>query len=665
MRYGDYVGAFTVAHASLCIREHDQLASTGTYFLQVGLELLQQFVVRRHGYDRHVAVHQGQRAMLELSGRIGFGVDVGDFLELQGTFHCHRELSATAEEQGVVLVGEQLGGFLDDCIHRQGFTQTGRQATQFFDQFGFDTGFQGATHLAQGQGQQHQRHQLGGECLGRRHTDFRPGLGQQGQVGLTHQRADTDVADRQATEETQLLGIAQRGQGVCGFTRLRDRDKQGVGLYHDLAVAELAGDFDLARNTCQAFQPVTGNHAGVVAGAAGDDLYIAHLGKQLGGLRTERLDQHMILAQTAFQGALHHSWLLVDFLEHEVAVFTFVGCFRTFVILHGFTLDLSTGYIPDGDLVAADFGDVAFFQVHEAVGDLAQGQLVGGQEVLAMAKADHQRAAATGGQQAVRLMRADHSQAVGAMQLLDCRLQGIGQVRHGFQGVVQQVDDDFGVGLGAEHIAQALELLAQFFMVLDDTVVHHRQLLTGEMRVSIPFGRCTVSCPAGVGNAQVADQRLSGNGRFQFADLADSTTALQVALLGIDGQSSAVVATVFKALEAFDQNGSDITFGDGTNDSTHYSCSLESAAQITWMPRASICSRASRDKRSSVIRVFRLPQGSSRLGILRPTLSDSTITITSRATSAMTRLRPSNSLKVVVPRAKSMPSAPMNNWSKS
>ncbi|MNN17189.1 hypothetical protein D3C81_1303630 [compost metagenome] len=153
----------------------------------------------------------------------------------------------------------------------------------------------------------------------------------------------------------------------------------------------------------------------MVAGAAGNDLHIAHFGEQLGSLRTESLDHHVILAQAAFQGALHHGWLLVDFLEHEVTVLALVSRFGAFMVLHGFALDLGAGDVPDGDLFAADFGDVALFQVHEAVGDLAQGQLVGSQEVLAVAQADDQRAAAAGCQQAIRLLGADHCQAISAV----------------------------------------------------------------------------------------------------------------------------------------------------------------------------------------------------------------------------------------------------------
>ncbi|MNG91281.1 hypothetical protein D3C79_501880 [compost metagenome] len=367
---------------------------------------------------------------------------------------------------------------------------------------------------------------------------------------------------------------------------MRDRDEQGVWLHDHFAVAELAGHFYLARNTGQAFQPVTRDHTRVVAGATGHDLNIAHLGEQVGSIRAEGLDQDIVLAQTAFQGALNHAWLLVDFFEHEVTVGTLVRRFRAFVVLHGLALDLVAGLVPDAHLVTANLGDVAFFQVHEAVGDLAQGQLVGGQEVFTQAQADHQRAAAACGEQTIRLSHADQRQTVSTVQALDRSLEGIGQVRDGLEGVLDQVDDNFGIGLRGEHIAEVLELFAQLLVVLDDAVVHDRNFVSGEMRVSIRFARRAVGSPARVGDAQLAGDRFGSDGGFQLGDLANAAAALQRALLGVDGQTGAVVATVLEALEAFDENGSDITLGYGTDDSTHVYCSWLIAAQIRLMPRA-------------------------------------------------------------------------------
>ncbi|MNF72908.1 hypothetical protein D3C84_548980 [compost metagenome] len=155
----------------------------------------------------------------------------------------------------------------------------------------------------------------------------------------------------------------------------------------------------------------------------------------------------MVVAQAAFQGALHHLGLLVDLLEHEVAVFALVGGLGAFVVLHLLALYGAALLVPDLHAVAANLGDVALFQVDETVGDLAQGQLVGGEEVLAQAEADHQRAATAGSHQTVRLLGADHGQAVGTVQFVHGSLERAGEVPQRGQLVVQQVDDDLGVGI--------------------------------------------------------------------------------------------------------------------------------------------------------------------------------------------------------------------------
>ncbi|MNM97656.1 hypothetical protein D3C81_1101670 [compost metagenome] len=172
------------------------------------------------------------------------------------------------------------------------------------------------------------------------------------------------------------------------------------------------------------------------------------------------------------------------------------------------------------------------------------------------------------------------------MQALDCGLERVGQVWNSLERVVDQVDDDFGIGLRREHVAQVFELFTQLFVVLDDAVVHNRHITAREVWVSVAFGRRAMSSPTGVGDTQLADERLSSNGGFQLADLTDTAATLQFTLLAVNGQAGTVVPAVFEALEAFDQNGCDITLGYGTNDSTHVYCSWLIAAQIRLMPRA-------------------------------------------------------------------------------
>ncbi|MNI98104.1 hypothetical protein D3C73_1568810 [compost metagenome] len=57
-------------------------------------------------------------------------------------------------------------------------------------------------------------------------------------------------------------------------------------------------------------------------------------------------------------------------------------------------------------------------------------------------------------------------------------------------------------------------------------------------------------------------------------------------MLGINGKAGAVVAAVLEPLEAFDENGGDVAFSYGANDSTHDYFSWLIAAQIRLTPRA-------------------------------------------------------------------------------
>ena len=195
--------------------------------------------------------------------------------------------------------------------------------------------------------------------------------------------------------------------------------------------------------------------------------------------------------------------------------------------------------------------------------------MVGGQEVFTQAQANHQRAAAAGCNQTVRLFGADHGQTVGTVQLLDGGLECRSQVVVVFEFVVEQVSDNFGIGVRSKHIAQAFELFTQGFMVFDDAVVHYSQIGTGEMRVSVTLARRTVSCPTGVGNTQAAGQGFTGQGLLQLGHFTVAAHALQGAIVGEDSHTCAVVTTVFKTFQAFQQNGRDITFSDCANDPTH------------------------------------------------------------------------------------------------
>jgi hypothetical protein len=151
---------------------------------------------------------------------------------------------------------------------------------------------------------------------------------------------------------------------------------------------------------------------------------------------------------------------------------------------------------------------VAFFQVDDLVGGAGQRHRVRGDEVLALAHADDQRRALARGHHAVRLFAAEHGDRVGAVQAFDRLLHGGEQVA--VVHVVDQVGDDFGVGLAREYVAECGQFAAQFVVVLDDAVVDQGDagvfFARREVRVGILGGRGAVGGPAGVGDAGEALQ---------------------------------------------------------------------------------------------------------------------------------------------------------------
>ena len=69
--------------------------------------------------------------------------------------------------------------------------------------------------------------------------------------------------------------------------------------------------------------------------------------------------------------------------------------------------------------LARDLGDVAFLQEHELARDGQQRRHVGGDEVLADADAEHDRAAGARDDDAVGVLARQHGERIGAIELGD------------------------------------------------------------------------------------------------------------------------------------------------------------------------------------------------------------------------------------------------------
>ncbi len=182
----DHVHAVARGEAGVRIGEHIQLAAARAHLHQVGLQLLEQLVVRGDRHYRHAGVDQRQRAVLEFAGGVAFGVDVGNLLELERAFQGNGVQGAAAQEQGVLLVGEVQRQLVHGVIEFEGFLDHARKFDELADQAPLPFGVT-AVVARECNRQQAQGHQLGGEGLGRGDADL---------VG--------DVADRERPQIPEL-----------------------------------------------------------------------------------------------------------------------------------------------------------------------------------------------------------------------------------------------------------------------------------------------------------------------------------------------------------------------------------------------------------------------------------------------------------------------------
>ena len=111
--------------------------------------------------------------------------------------------------------------------------------------------------------------------------------------------------------------------------------------------------------------------------------------------------------------------------------------------------------VDDRVALAADVGDVAFLEVDDAPRDRQQRGGVGGEEVLAVAQADDQRAAVARADDAAGLARRDDGDRVRAVEFggRAPAPRAAGRRRRGVPVRVDQVRDDLGVGLRREDVA--------------------------------------------------------------------------------------------------------------------------------------------------------------------------------------------------------------------
>ena len=200
------------------------------------------------------------------------------------------------------------------------------------------------------------------------------------------------------------LRLAQGGQGVGRLARLREGDDDGVAVDGRIAIAELAGVLDLDGNAGELLEQILADQGRVIAGAArrqDDALDLAQL------LRVEvqaaEVGAAFVIVEPAAQGVLQRLGLLVDLLEHEVLEVAHIDVARRGLQRRGPTASIATRsrsrMLP---VFRGQHAHLMIVEIDHLVGIAGQGGRIAGQEALALAEAEHQRAAEPGADEHVR-----------------------------------------------------------------------------------------------------------------------------------------------------------------------------------------------------------------------------------------------------------------------
>ena len=117
-------------------------------------------------------------------------------------------------------------------------------------------------------------------------------------------------------------------------------------------------------------------------------------------------------------------------------------------------------------------------------------------------------------------------------------------------GVLEQVRDDFRVGLRGERVAGGDELVAQLAVVLDDPVQDDRQLVlvARRQRMRVQLGDAAVGRPARVAEAGGRDRAVRAGRLLQEREIPDGADVIEAVLLE-ERDAGRVIAPVLEALQ--------------------------------------------------------------------------------------------------------------------
>ena len=396
-------------------------------------------------------------------------------------------------------------------------------------------------------------------------------------VGGAGDAGADDVADA-IKESALLLCKLDGGQRVGRLAALAHRYDHIVGIDDGVAVAELGGILNLDGYLCSFLDEIFADERRVPRGAAGADDYAAGIDEfVLVFYDTAEGDILALVVQTAFDAGAQGVGLLPDLLEHKVREATLLQLVEREAEGVHFRGLVHIGEVHNVNLAAAvHVSNLLVLEVYHLLGVLHDGRGVAAEVELLLstgigADAYHQRRTLAGAHQLVGVVLLQDGYGIGADDILQGALHGGEEVALlSLLRVLNKLHQHLGVGVGAEVIALLLQLGAQRLVVLDDAVMHQREIAAlREMRVGVDGVGLAVGGPTGVGDTDAAGSVLGGTLLLQRSHLAGGLVHIQIAF-GVDHTDAGrVIAAIFQSMKTLYQNGVSLLLTDITYYSTH------------------------------------------------------------------------------------------------
>ena len=561
----------------------DDHRAAGLALLQVAHRLVVHGALGGDGDNREALIDERDGAVLHLAGSVCLRVQVADLLELERTLvadgrahaaaHEERRLRVFARERRLVD-GHLLG--VQDVLDLLG------GVAQLAEEHAHLTGRQFALHLGEQHGEQRERDHLADEALGGGHRDLLVGLGVDDAVGLARHGAAHHVRD---AEDLGALDarVADGGEGVGRLAGLahgyHERGRRDDGV----AVAELARGLHLGGDARPALDKVFGDESSMEARAAGNHVHAVHQVQLLVG-EAQFVDVELASAgHAAHERVAHHARLLANLLEHEVGVAGLLGHIHVPVHVRDLGFDNVALGIGVLDGIRRELGELAVLEHHHVTRGVDEGDDVGRHVAAVLATPDDDGVVLARHGDGAWLVRAHRGEAVGAHHVGAGIAHGGHEVVGGrlaghlvaLVGFLDEVGEDLGIGVALEHVAAALELLAQLGEVLDDAVVDHGDLaVAARVRVSVLDRGAPVRGPAGVADAAGSGEILA-RGQLGLEALHLSHAADDVELDGavlsvvLQRHARGIVAAILHALQPGDEDLRRLIRTGVTNNAAH------------------------------------------------------------------------------------------------